>query len=171
MHWRSLQFHTPAYNPARLASVLLITTLLTIAGLIATSIAGFMASPTQAAQHIFFALATVVLGLFSQSMTMFFFIGTGKQVKDETKGTPQEREVIQEIRRLKSRVFPIATYAMAILMVTFITGGGVGSGKTPRWLHDVLTITTLIFYGRAYWAHISAMEINARLMEKYLSKN
>ena len=34
------------------------------------AVMGFLASPGHVAQHIFFALATVVLGLFSQSMTI-----------------------------------------------------------------------------------------------------
>ena len=42
------------------------------------------------------------------------------------------------------RVSPIATYAMAVLMVTFIMGGGVATGKTPRWLHDLLAIAKLL---------------------------
>ena len=148
-----------------MAQFLLITTLLTIAALIATSVVGFMASPTQAAQHIFFALATVVLGLFSQSMTMFFFIGTGKELKEKS---DQDANVVQRTKAFKAKVFPTATYAMTVLMVTFIMGGGVASGKTPRWLHDALTLATLLMFARAYWVQIQAMDENARLMEKYL---
>jgi hypothetical protein len=151
-----------------MAQFLLITTLMTIAGLIVTMVAGFIASPGHVAQHMLLAIATVVLGLFSQSMTMFFFIGTGKQMKDNVKGTDAEGPVRQRIRELKSRVFPIATYATALLMVAFITGGGVASGKTPRWLHDILTLGTLALFMRAYWMHINAMNANAELMEKYL---
>ena len=68
-----------------MAQFLLITTLLTIAGLLATGVMGFLASPGHVAQHILFALATAVIGLFSQSMMMFFFIGTGKELKDASK--------------------------------------------------------------------------------------
>jgi hypothetical protein len=152
-----------------MAQALLITTLLSIAGLIATSIAGFIAAPGHVAQHIFLALATVVLGLFSQSMTMFFFIGMGKQLKDKAKGGEHEPEVKAATRRLSMRVSPIATYAMALLMVTFIMGGGVASGKTPRWLHLSLSVATVLLYARAYWVEIQAMEANARLMERYLA--
>src|SRR5436309_12554905 len=116
----------------QMAQFLLITTLLTIAGLIATGVFGFLASPTHAAKHIFFALGTVVLGLFSQSMTMFFFIGTGKEIKEKSN---QDAAVVQRTKAFKSQVFPAAMYAIAVLMVTFIMGGGVPSGKTPRWLH------------------------------------
>jgi hypothetical protein len=148
-----------------MAQFLLITTLLSIAGLIATGVIGFVAAPGHYAQHIFFALATVVLGLFSQSMTMFFFIGTGKEIKDASN---QDAKVVQRTRDFKAKVFPAATYAMLVLMVTFIMGGGVASGKTPRWLHLGLSIASVIMYARAYWFQLQAMTENAALMEKYL---
>ncbi len=151
-----------------MAKFLLITTLLSIAGLIATSIVGFLAAPGHVAQHIFFALATVVIGLFSQSMTMFFFIGTGKQLKEKTAGGNAEAAVKQATRAMAMKVSPAATYAMAILMITFIMGGGVGSGATPRWLHLTLSAASILLYARAYWIEIRAMDENARLMEKYL---
>ena len=152
-----------------MAQALLITTLLSIAGLLATSIAGFIATPGHVAQHIFLALGTVVLGLFSQSMTIFFFIGTGKQLKDKAKGAAFEPEVKAATRGLTMRVSPIATYAITLLMVTFIMGGGVASGLTPRWLHLTMSAATILLYARAYWVEIQAMTANARLMERYLT--
>jgi hypothetical protein len=149
-----------------MAQFLLITTLLSIAGLIATAIVGFTATPGHYAQHIFFALGTVVVGLFSQSMTMFFFIGTGKEIKEAAK---EDAAVVQRTKDFKSRVFPAAMYAMLVLMITFITGGGVPTGKTPAWLHLTLSIATIVMYGRAYWMELQAMQENAGLMEKYLS--
>src|SRR5215212_7420855 len=126
---------------------------------------GFRASPAHAADHIIIAIVTVVVGLFSQSMTMFFFIGTGKELKDKSN---QDAEVVRRTKAFKSRVFPTAMYAMAVIMITFIMGGGVGSGKTPRWLHDALAAASLAMFLRAYWVQIHAMQENAGLMEKYL---
>jgi hypothetical protein len=151
-----------------MAQFLLVTTLLSIAGLIATSIVGFLAGPGHVAEHIFFALATVVIGLFSQSMTMFFFIGTGKQLKEKTAGGNAEAAVKQATRSLSMKVSPAATYAMAVLMITFIMGGGVGSGATPRWLHLALSAASILLYLRAYWIEIRAMNENLRLVDKYL---
>ena len=152
-----------------MAQFLLITTLLSIAGLVATSVMGFMASPHHVATHIFVSLVTVMAGLFSQSMTMFFFIGTGKQLKDKVAGAKSEATVRQATRALAMRVSPAATYAMAMLMVLFITGGGVASGRTPHWVHVALTIATLLLYVRAYWIEVRAMIANARLIEEYLT--
>lgn len=151
-----------------MAQFLLITTLLSIVGLIGTGVVGFTSAPGHIAQHIFWALATVILGLFSQSMTLFFFIGTGKQLKDKTQGGPDEAAVRKATRALTMRVSPVATYAMALLMITFIMGGGVSSGKTPHWLHLSLFIASLAMYCRAYWVQLQAMAENAGLMEKYL---
>jgi hypothetical protein len=149
------------------AQALLISTLITIAGLIATILMGLRATPAHVGDHIIVALVTVVVGLFSQSMTMFFFIGTGKELKDASK---QDSGVVQQTKAFKSRVFPAAMWAMATIMVTFITGGGVGMGKTPLWLHDALSALSIFMYGRAYWIQIRAMNENATLMERYLKE-
>jgi hypothetical protein len=152
-----------------MAQFLLITTLLTIAGLLATIVAGFLAAPGHVAQHILFAIATVVIGLFSQSMTMFFFIGTGKQLKDRTAGTSDEPAVKAATRSLTMKISPIATYTMAVIMITFIMGGGVSSGKTPLWLHNVSAAVSILMYMRAYWVEINAMNESASMMERYLA--
>ena len=148
-----------------MAQALLISTLLTIAGLIITIVMGFRASPAHQGDHIITALVTVVIGLFSQSMTMFFFIGTGKELKDASN---QDADVVQRTKAFKSKVFPAAMWAMTAIMITFITGGGVGLGKTPVWLHDALAAASLLMFLRAYWVQIHAMHENAGLMEKYL---
>jgi hypothetical protein len=150
-----------------MAQALLISTLVTIAGLIVTVVMGFRATPAHTADHIIVALVTVVIGLFSQSMTMFFFIGTGKELKEKS---DQDAGVVQQTKAFKTRVFPAAMWAMTAIMITFITGGGVGSGKTPVWLHDALTAVSVILFARAYWIQIKAMNENATLMEKYLKE-
>ena len=152
-----------------MAQVLLITTLLTIAGLIVTAVLGFRAdSGAEVGNHIIYALVTVVIGLFSQSMTMFFFIGTGKEIKDKAKGEQDEAGVVNQTRSFKNRVFPAALYAMLTIMVTFILGGGVHRGSLPVWTHQLLTVASIVMFARAYWIEIRAMDENARLMERFL---
>jgi hypothetical protein len=148
-----------------MAQALLISTLVTIGGLIVTILMGFRATPVHTANHIIIALVTVVVGLFSQSMTMFFFIGTGKELKEKSE---QDADVVQRTKAFKSRVFPAAMWAMTAIMITFITGGGVGSGRTPIWLHDALAALSIFMFARAYWIQIRAMNENANLMERYL---
>lgn len=150
-----------------MAQFLLTLTLLSMAGLVATIVAGFRASPVHASTHILIALATVIVGLFAQSMTMFFFIGMGKEIKE---ASGQNAEVVRRTRAHKAKVFPAATYAIAALMVTFIMGGGVRTAKTPVWLHVIEAAVSLLLLGRAYYVELRAMEDNARLMEEYLKE-
>lgn len=126
-------------------------------------------SGADVARHIVLALATVIVALFSQSMTMFFFIGTGKEIKDSAKGTPEEKGVVDETKSYKAKVFPAALYSMLVVMTAFIIGGGVHTGSVPSWVHLLLSIASLLMFGRAYWIELHAMEKNANLMQKYLS--
>lgn len=154
-----------------MAQFLLITTLFSIAGLIGTMVAGYTAhDPAGIGRHILFALATVVIGLFSQSMTMFFFIGTGKEIKDKAKKAADAKTVVDQTKSFKSRVFPAALYTMLVLMVTFIIGGGVHTGKVPAWLHHVMSIASVLMFARAYWIELRAMMENATLMERFLKE-
>ena len=150
-----------------MAQALLISTLLSIVGLVATIVMGLRATPVHAADHIIVAFFTVIVALFSQSMTMFFFIGTGKELKEKSS---QDAQVVQRTRAFKSRVFPAAMWAMAAIMVTFIMGGGVISRRTPLWLHDASAALSLILYARAYWIELRAMMENATLMERWLKE-
>jgi len=152
-----------------LAQALLITTLLTIAGILVTSLVGYFATtPALMGRHILFALPTIVIGLFSQSMTMFFFIGTGKEIKDKARGSAGEQAVVAATKRFKARVFPAAFYSMIVLMITFIIGGGAHTGKVHPLLHHLLALASIFLYGRAYWVELRVMEENARLMEQFL---
>lgn len=154
-----------------MAQALSIATLLSIAGLILTAISGFRAQPGAAtADHILLALATVFVGLFAQSMTMFFFIGTGKEIKKEAKGAPDEAEVVGRTRQFKAVVFPAAMWAIFALMVTFILGGGVHTGSLSAWVHSLTAALTLILVGRAWWIEVVAMASNQELMERFLVK-
>ena len=82
------------YAARPMALALTLGTLLAIAGLLVTSIQGFavasglhVLTPLAKAlvtRHVGYAIPSVLFSLFSQSMVIFFFIGTGRLVKDDT---------------------------------------------------------------------------------------
>src|SRR5207237_7354827 len=105
---------------------LLTSALISIICFIGTLLMGFtMVALTGLSQHVFFGLFTTFLVTLTQSMTMFYFIGTGKQVKDLVTGLPQGGALIQRTKIFKARVFPPALWAMLFTMATMIIGGGV----------------------------------------------
>ena len=70
---------------------LLTSALVSIVCFIVTLLMGFMVVKTTLAQHVLFGFFTTFLVTLTQSMTMFYFIGTGKQVKDLVASLPERR--------------------------------------------------------------------------------
>jgi hypothetical protein len=97
--------------------------------------------------HIEFGMFATFLVTLAQSMTMFYFIGTGKQVKDLVLNTPLAADFIPRTKRFKALVFPPALFAMLLTMATMIVGGGVHTRAwwTPPFLHWGLAAAALYY--------------------------
>jgi len=147
---------------------LLTSALLSIVCLIATLLMGFMVIKTSLAQHILFGFFTTFLVTLTQSMTMFYFIGTGKQVKDLVTALPSGPQFIQRTKVFKAKVFPPALWAMLFTMATMIIGGGVHThvSWTPPILHAFLAVAALYFNIVAFWKEAKYMIEHNILMEE-----
>ena len=159
-----------------MALALLVATALALAGFLATSIQGFAvpsdligASAAEKAlvtRHISYAIPTVLFSLFSQSMVIFFFVGTGKLVKEEVAGFPeaQRRRVLETLRRFKRETSPPATFALFSAITVFVLGGAVHTKALPSWVHLASSVAAVLLHGWALVAERQAFAENARLM-------
>ena len=160
-----------------MAFALLLATALAIVGLIATTAQGFVtshrlveAAPVArilVARHVGWAIPTVLFSLFSQSMVIFYFIGTGKLVKQEVAGYPErERGVIlAALKRFKRRTSPPATFALLSAIGVFVLGGAAHTRALPSWVHLVSALLALAFHAWAFSAEARAFAENNRLMD------
>ncbi len=131
---------------------LLTASLLSIICFIATVVMGFtMDARLGIPQHILWGFFSTFLVTLSQSMTMFFFIGTGKHVKDLVANQPTGSEFIRRTKVFKAKVFPPALWAMLFTMATMIVGGGVHTRMIPRWVHLSLAAIALYYNVVALW--------------------
>ena len=147
---------------------LLTSTLLSIFCFIVTLLMGFSIVKTTLAQHVLFGFFTTFLVTLSQSMTMFYFIGTGKQVKDLVAALPSGPQFVQRTKVFKAKVFPPSLWAMLFTMATMIIGGGVHThvAWTPPLLHALLAAASLYFNIVAFWKEAKYMIENNILMEE-----
>src|SRR5438093_82768 len=148
---------------------LLTAALVSIICFIATLVMGFMmVARTGLSQHVLLGLFTTFMVTLTQSMTMFYFIGTGKQVKDLVAGMPEGGALIQRTRIFKAKVFPPALWAMLFTMATMIIGRGVHTrvSWTPPLLHAGLAAVSLYFNLVAFWKEGKYMIENNMLMEE-----
>jgi hypothetical protein len=159
-----------------MAIALLAGTLLSIAGFLLTSVQGFALATHLASahpearllvtKHVAYAIPTVLLSLFSQSMVIFFFIGTGRLVKDEAAPLPQadRQAILSALRSFKRRTSPPATFALLSAIGVFVLGGAVHTRALPSWVH---LAASLLAVGTHFWALTSewtAFLDNGRLM-------
>jgi hypothetical protein len=159
-----------------MALALTLGTLLSIAGLLVTSVQGIavasgldVAGPLAKAlvtRHVALAIPTVLLSLFSQSMVIFFFIGTGRLVKDEIARYPEEekRRVYKALSEFKRRTSPPATFALLSSIAVFVLGGAVHTRALPSWTHLAASVAALFLHAWALVAEWRAFGENARLM-------
>ena len=159
-----------------MAVALLAGTLLALAGFLLTSVQGFALAANLAAahpaarifvaKHVAYAIPTVLLSLFSQSMVLFFFIGTGRMVKDEigTLPPPQRNAVLDALRGFKRRTSPPATLALLSAIGVFVLGGAVHTRALPSWYHLAASVVAVGTHLWALLAEWSAFLDNGRLM-------
>lgn len=160
-----------------MAFTLLLTTALALVGLLFTSLQGFAVSTGLAAaspfakalvtRHVGYAIPTVLLSLFSQSMVIFYFIGTGKLVKDEVAGFPEvERAaVLRALKRSKMQTSPPATFSLASSIAVFVLGGAVHTKALPSWVHLASAILAVGLHLWAFLAEWKVFRENNRLMD------
>ena len=146
---------------------LLTSSLMGIAGLTVAFYMGFaMDGRIGLQQHFLFAMFATFVAILAQCMSMFYFIGTGKQVKDLVGSRPQARDFIQRTREFKSRVFPHATWAIVFTMSAWIVGGGVDTRVIPVWVHTVLAVLALSTNVLAFIREFQYMARNNILLDE-----
>ena len=159
-----------------MAVALLLTTALALAGFLFTSVQGFAVASGLAAgsaaakalvtRHVGYAIPTVLLSLFSQSMVIFYFIGTGKLVKQEAAGYPdcERRAIARLLVSFKRKTSPPVTFALLSSIAVFVLGGAVHTRALPSWTHLGAAITAVLLHSWALLAEWRVFGENTALM-------
>jgi cbb3-type cytochrome oxidase subunit 3 len=151
-----------------MAMALLLATALALVGFVFTSVQGFaVTAGPLVTRHVSYAIPTVLFSLFSQSMVVFFFIGTGKLVKDEAAGLPEaDRAVVHAaLRRFKMQTSPPATLALLCAIAVFVLGGAAHTRALPSWVHLGSAVAAVAVHIWAFAAESRAFAENNRLMD------
>jgi hypothetical protein len=146
---------------------LLTASFVSIVCFVITVVMGFaMQGRDGLSQHFLFGLFTTFLVTLAQSMTMFYFIGTGKQVKELAGNLTGGNELIQRTKMFKARVFPPALWAMLFTMAAMILGGGVDTRVVPSFVHLLLAVIALYYNIVAFLKEAKYMIEHNMLMEE-----
>jgi hypothetical protein len=112
--------------------------------------------------HVIVALSAVLFALFAHTMALFYFIGTGKRIKESIAKweSPAREGIRKRVGGIKRRLFPGLLGACLVLAAALILGGALDAGAVPRPAHA--------------WAAYLAVLINMHVVVKetlYLFRN
>jgi len=140
--------------------------LLTFIMLCLTGLSGYFHFLIFNANHPTFAILTIIIYLFTETLVIFFFVGTGVSVKEYTQEHKLDTQFHRRSIALKRRVYPPLLLNMLLVMVLFITGGAVDTHRLPGWAHGVLFLICIVhFLKAAYVQHLCFKEDTALIIE------
>lgn len=102
--------------------------------------------------HIVSASVATLLSLFAQISTLFYFIGSGRWIKDQADAQYLHNkskgfrifEIYNKANKLKAGPMPFATFGIFLGLFAFILGGALQVGALSKWIHVSLASAFLI---------------------------
>lgn len=93
-----------------------------------------------------FLILTSIIYLFTETLVMFFFVGTGVSVKEYMLEHRIHGNFHQRMIALKRYVYPPQLLNILILMTAFILYGAADTGKISIWIYRGLLIAGIAHF-------------------------
>ncbi len=116
--------------------------------------------------HLFFALGSTIVAIFAQSMTFFYFIGTGKSIKVAVAEYGLDSAHVDQTRDFKRRTSPAALWALLAVMAAFVLGGGAATRAVPAGVHHVVALAAILLQGYATLVGAQVIRTNMELLDR-----
>ena len=93
-----------------------------------------------------FLILTSIIYLFTETLIMFFFVGTGVSVKEYMLEQKISGNFHQRSIALKRKLYPPQLLNILILMTAFIFYGAADTGKISVWVYRGLLLAGIIHF-------------------------
>lgn len=95
------------------------------------------------ANEVTFIILTSIIYLFTESLIIFFFVGTGVSVKEYTLAHNLTPEYHRQSIAIKRKVYPPQLLNMLFMMILFVLVGAVDTGHVPVWVYRLYFVFCL----------------------------
>ena len=123
-----------------------VMTLVTFITLIIAFFQSFLKFSVFNADHVTFIIFTSILYCFTETLVIFFFVGTGVSVKEYTLEKNLDHSFHKRSIAIKRKVYPPLMLNLLFLMVLFILVGAVDTYRFPGWLYYILFFGCIVHY-------------------------
>ena len=100
----------------------------------------FQASPMS------FLILTSIIYLFTETLIMFFFVGTGVSIKEYTLEKNLEHTFHRQSISIKRKIYPPQLFNIIILMTAFVLFGAADTQKIPHWIYPLSLFCGIIHF-------------------------
>jgi hypothetical protein len=87
------------------------------------------------ANEVTFIILTSIVYLFTETLIIFFFVGTGVSVKEYSLANKLKPDYHRQSIAIKRRVYPPQLLNILFMMILFILVGAVDTGHLPVWVY------------------------------------
>jgi hypothetical protein len=94
--------------------------------------------PLLVSRHFLLGLSATTLLVMAHSFILFFLLATGVELKDMERAEGWGDSFRRRTVAMKSRVFPVATLVLLVVMANFILGAAAHTHVLPGWVHGLL---------------------------------
>lgn len=109
-----------------------------------TGLMGYFKFTVWGAAHAPFAVFAIIVFILTETLVMFFFIATGKSIKQMISHDHRLIEYWEQTISVKKQVFPQIILTITLIGILFIHGGVIDNNLPFSWLHGPLFILAFL---------------------------
>ena len=133
--------------------------------LVLTGLQGHFQFQIIQANHPQFALLSVIFYMLTETLIMFYFIGSGTAIKKNIQTTGISTSLYNEVKKTKMKLFPHLTLNMIFIGIVFILGGAVQTGSFSAWMHGLLFDIAFIHFMYTTFLQHCGFKQNVEIIE------
>ena len=115
---------------------------------------GIFKFPVLGAPHPTFAFLTSIIYLFTQTLTIFFFVGTSTNIREYLGSRPEApagNDLIARARFIRGAVSGQIYLNILLFLVQAVLGGAVAARAVPRFLHGAMVTIAFLHFHYVLW--------------------
>ena len=129
---------------------------------------GIFGFPVLGAPHPTFSFLTAIIYFFTQTLTIFFFVGTSSNIREyldaaeraDPKGPAAE--LVARARHIRGAVSGHIYLNILLFLAQAILGGAVAARAVPRFLHATMVVAAFLHFQYVLWReHLAFRDITA----------
>ena len=91
-------------------------------------------------------ILTSILYCFTETLVIFFFVGTGVSIKEYTLEHQLDQTFRQRSLSIKRQVYPPLMLNLLLMSILFVLVGAVDTNRVPAWIYQLFFIVCLWHY-------------------------